>query len=81
MYSSNHKTNKSVQSFKTPAEFYDTEQALSFELENLRAQRNELCKLFLSQQCKIPDFCMGLDRLGKKFADNCFYASTQGRCK
>ena len=37
MYSSNHKTNKSVQSFKTPAEFYDAEEALSIELENLRA--------------------------------------------
>ena len=78
MYSSNKKTNKSVRSFKTPSEFYDVDHILEKELHSLRQQRNVLCGLFLSQGCKIPEFCMALDRLGKKFADNCFFASTQG---
>ena len=81
MYSSNKKTNKSVASFNTPTQFYDTEQVLENELETLRRQRNELCSLFFKKEVKIPDFCMALDQLGKQFADNCFFASTQGYCK
>ena len=61
MYSSNKKTNKSVQGFDTPTQFYDTEQILQHELETLRQQRNELCNLFFKKECKIPDFCMALD--------------------
>ena len=82
MLSSNKKTNRSGKSFKSRADYpLDVEQALGIELEALRAQRNELCRLFLCQQCKIPDYCLGLDRLGKKFQDNCFFASTRGHCK
>ena len=81
MYSSARKTNKSVNSFHTPEQYYDAEQVLENELETLRLQRNELCNLFFKKEVRIPDFCMALDQLGKQFADNCFFASTRGYCK
>ena len=49
--------------------------ALNTELAGLREQRNELCAQFASNRCDIPEFCVQLDFIGKKFADNCLFAS------
>lgn len=49
--------------------------ALKSELRSLRRERNDLCDQFLSRKISIPTFCVQLDALGKRFQDNCFYAS------
>jgi len=49
--------------------------ALQTELSRLRQQRDELCGLFSKRGCGIPEFCIQLDLIGKKFADNCLFAS------
>jgi len=49
--------------------------ALRTELAALREQRNQLCAKFLRKECGIPDFCVQLDEIGKKLADNCLFAS------
>ena len=51
------------------------QQALKAELASLRSQRNELCSKFVKKNCNIPQFCIQLDCIGKKFADNCLFAT------
>ena len=51
------------------------QQALKAELATLRSQRNELCAEFVKKNCSIPEFCIQLDCIGKKFADNCLFAT------
>jgi len=45
-------------------------------LERLRAERNDLCCRFLKKEIQIPDFCIGLDLIGKKLVDNCLIANS-----
>ena len=55
--------------------------ALSHELDSLRSQRNALCDRFMSKGCDVPLFCIQLDAIGKKFADNCLFASIYNESK
>lgn len=48
---------------------------LDAELESLRQQRNNLCGRFIAMKSDIPDFCISLDLIGKKFENNCLFAS------
>ena len=48
---------------------------LDNELQSLRQQRNDLCGRFIERKSDIPDFCIQLDVLGKKFENNCLFAS------
>lgn len=48
--------------------------ALETELHKLREQRNQLCQELLKSKCKIPNFCIKLDKIGQKFSDNCLFA-------
>ena len=54
---------------------------LEAELLSIRSQRNSLCDAFLEQRCDIPHFCIELDVIGKKLADNYLFANLNGQGK
>ena len=51
------------------------EMSLAAELTSLKKRRDVLCSQFVRKEIGIPSFCMHLDLIGKKFADNCLFAS------
>lgn len=55
----------------------DYEEALSNDLNTLIKCRDRLCGDLIDKRCDIPTFCIQFDRIGKKFADNCFFASVK----
>ena len=44
-------------------------------------QREELCGAFIKKSIDIIYFCISMDKIGKRFADNGFFASAHSYSK